>query len=52
MLLLCDPVMTLNLLLQSKKKGLSLEEKRTRMMEIFFDSVSFPVAGDPASMSS
>ncbi|XP_023189954.1 meiotic nuclear division protein 1 homolog isoform X3 [Xiphophorus maculatus] len=25
-------------LLQSKKKGLSLEEKRTRMMEIFFES--------------
>lgn len=30
--------------LQSKKKGLSLEEKRTRMMEIFFETVSFPTA--------
>uniref|UniRef100_A0A3Q0S2E1 Meiotic nuclear division protein 1 homolog n=1 Tax=Amphilophus citrinellus TaxID=61819 RepID=A0A3Q0S2E1_AMPCI len=30
--------MKFNLLLQSKKKGLSLEEKRTRMMEIFFES--------------
>lgn len=25
---------------QSKKKGLSLEEKRIRMMEIFFETVS------------
>ena len=37
MSILCD---YLNFLKQSKKKGLSLEEKRTRMMEIFFESVS------------
>lgn len=29
-------------MLQSKKKGLSAEEKRTRMMEIFFETVGHP----------
>ena len=28
---------------QSKKRGLSLEEKRTRMLELFFERVSFRV---------
>lgn len=30
-------------MLQSKKKGLSAEEKRTRMMEIFFETVGHPL---------
>lgn len=46
MMVLSKLAVTFNFLLQSKKKGLSLEEKRTRMMEIFFESVSFSTAGD------